>query len=240
MFDYWYLKTNCVVNNCQMLLNCMFYVKSFCNKEGCGWRLHGIVILFDKYVIFQICLSIQMIKLLYGFAVILWPWEYLGNLIWIWYATHFLASKWSDNMFLRIIEKRGEFFIRLQLPVFWLLEQVKTNRSSWNETKGRQAITKLINLQHVLTVIICDSCAVHSCNWYMEYWMHICWNSDRKATFPWQECSSSTGSHNWLSWHSTSGCDWKGLSLNYYIYQFCYPHGSCYFLFASLGSKWEG
>ena len=42
--------------------------------------------------------------------------------------------------------------------------------------------------------------AVYTCNWYMEYRLHICRGINWEATFSWKKCCTSAGFDDWSAW----------------------------------------
>lgn len=56
--------------------------------------------------------------------------------------------------------------------------------------------------------------AVHPCNRYMEYRLHLCWGSNRKASISWKKCCSSARSNYRSSWNTVSGYHFTGREIN--------------------------
>lgn len=54
------------------------------------------------------------------------------------------------------------------------------------------------------------SLAVYTSHWHMEHRLHLCWSSNREATFPWKKCCSPIGLDDRSAWdtfvrHNLSG-----------------------------------
>lgn len=63
--------------------------------------------------------------------------------------------------------------------------------------------------------------AVHSCNWYLEHWVHICWTPHWKATISWEECCTPIRSYNRSSWNSIIWDLISGTTSQFFLCHFC-------------------
>ena len=57
----------------------------------------------------------------------------------------------------------------------------------------------------ILTNTIGFVCAVHPCNWYLEYRVHICWSSHWNSIISWEECCAPTRFNNRPPWNTING-----------------------------------
>ena len=85
--------------------------------------------------------------------------------------------------------------------------------------------------------------AVYTCNWYMEYRVHLCWGINWEATFTWEKCCSPARFDDWFAWytfvrHHLSGMLIKTFEQFWTIKTWLLLTSVSFFLFT--GSKWKG
>lgn len=81
--------------------------------------------------------------------------------------------------------------------------------------------------------------AVYTCNWYMEYRVHLCWGVNWEATFSWEKCCSPAGFDDWFAWDTFIRYHLSGMHIKT-SEQFWIIKTLLLLTFFYTGSKWQG
>lgn len=136
-----------------------------------------------------------------------WSWCWLGMLTVVLWERFHSPSKSNDT--LTYEHRRGS--IEVQIDIFFysfcclrILQAMYACSTTFLKLNSTYSITWS---HHYLWL---HSLAVYTSHWHMEHRLHLCWSSNREATFPWKKCCSPIGLDDRSAWdtfvrHNLSG-----------------------------------